>query len=434
MEDSEKRNSLALISASYDSSDSDSCSVISTVAQRFAERQTETLSSSSTSNSEDSDSEDSESDLESIICRKPSFIPKQIRVKGELSVQDLPPIEDLHITVKEEECLPFGKVYSIVDTLLVIQSLPDKPALNLDSVFFRYNGAPIGRIFDVFGPVKRPFYSVRFNTNKEILDKGLVVDTVLYAAPQTQHAQYVFAQNLMKEKGSDASWVNDCEPPAECLDYSDDEQERDSTRKQKKSVPIKEEKIDDELEVKKKYLSFEERMNKNNSLRNKYFNSRMRPSCSYKNRFDLGWHNRIEGPVKSGYGRAMEIRSPSGGGMLQMRAPMLIAPPPIAPQSPLRCSLPPQFPPDYHRPMFDPRYPPPGWSNTSTSMNFSLPSGRLPPPQPNMAAPPNIFYDRSPPPFIHPHQPFIPASQTPSAPGPPDSFYFSNYSNGDNSF
>uniref|UniRef100_T1I364 H/ACA ribonucleoprotein complex non-core subunit NAF1 n=1 Tax=Rhodnius prolixus TaxID=13249 RepID=T1I364_RHOPR len=226
-----RSDSLALISSIYDYS-SDSGSDNRSLVDGFSEHRSECFSSNSEHICSD-DTEESDSDLESIIAKKPTFIPKQIKVLGELNIKDLPPIEDLHISVKEEECIPFGKVYSIVDTLLVIQSLPDKPALNLDSIFFRHNGEPIGRIFDVFGPVKRPFYSVRFNTNDEIHEKGLEIDVVLYAAPDTKHIDYVFAQQLMKQKGSDASWVNDCEPPVECIDYSDDEEERNNRRKQK---------------------------------------------------------------------------------------------------------------------------------------------------------------------------------------------------------
>ena len=42
---------------------------------------------------------------------------KSIKAPGELDIDDLPPIKDLQISVKEDECLPFGKVHSIVETL-----------------------------------------------------------------------------------------------------------------------------------------------------------------------------------------------------------------------------------------------------------------------------------------------------------------------------
>ena len=48
----------------------------------------------------------------------------------------------------------------------------------------------------------------------------------VYFAPRTRHTAFVFVDALFKQKGSDASWENDQEPPEGYLDYSDDEQER----------------------------------------------------------------------------------------------------------------------------------------------------------------------------------------------------------------
>ena len=48
----------------------------------------------------------------------------------------------------------------------------------------------------------------------------------VYFAPRTRHTAFVFVDALFNQKGSDASWENDQEPPEGCLDYSDDEQER----------------------------------------------------------------------------------------------------------------------------------------------------------------------------------------------------------------
>ena len=48
----------------------------------------------------------------------------------------------------------------------------------------------------------------------------------VYFAPRTRHTAFVFVDALFKQKGSDASWENDQEPPEGYLDYADDEQER----------------------------------------------------------------------------------------------------------------------------------------------------------------------------------------------------------------
>lgn len=48
----------------------------------------------------------------------------------------------------------------------------------------------------------------------------------VYFAPRTKHTAYVFLEPLFQQRGSDASWENDQEPPEHCVDYSDDEEER----------------------------------------------------------------------------------------------------------------------------------------------------------------------------------------------------------------
>lgn len=39
------------------------------------------------------------------------------KVKGELEINDLPPIEELKVSVSEEECTQIGNITSIVDLL-----------------------------------------------------------------------------------------------------------------------------------------------------------------------------------------------------------------------------------------------------------------------------------------------------------------------------
>ncbi|KAG8226084.1 hypothetical protein J437_LFUL006391 [Ladona fulva] len=146
---------------------------------------------------------------------------------GEIQLTDLPPIEDLNICVPEEECIKIGEISSIVGELAVIQALPNTPALDIDSVLFLDHGkTTLGKIFDVLGPVKEPFYTVRFNSEHHARERGVTVGVDVFCAPRTDHTSYVFLTEMMKMKGSDASWEHNNEPPPLCVDYSDDEQER----------------------------------------------------------------------------------------------------------------------------------------------------------------------------------------------------------------
>ena len=120
--------------------------------------------------------------------------------------------------VKKSECQAIGLVSSLVDQLLVIESLPDLPALDLESVLFAIEEADgegqeqndelaaIGRVFDVIGPVTRPYYCVRFNSEEHIRSKNLRKGQQIFFAPKTEHTAFVFLEQLMKMKISDASW------------------------------------------------------------------------------------------------------------------------------------------------------------------------------------------------------------------------------------
>uniref|UniRef100_A0A8D9ADY4 H/ACA ribonucleoprotein complex non-core subunit NAF1 n=1 Tax=Cacopsylla melanoneura TaxID=428564 RepID=A0A8D9ADY4_9HEMI len=152
---------------------------------------------------------------------------KSTRNKGELDLDDLPPIEDLQISVPEDQCLPVGKILNIVDTLVLIKTLKNTPTLDLDSVLFLDKGQrTLGKIFDVIGPVSGPVYCVRFNSHQHIVDSNIKIDQDVYCAPQTEHTSYVPLPDLIKTRGSDASWEKDREPPVEVVEFSDDEEER----------------------------------------------------------------------------------------------------------------------------------------------------------------------------------------------------------------
>ena len=72
-----------------------------------------------------------------------------------------------------------------MDTLVVVQSMPGKPAVDLESVLFLDKGSrPLGKVFDVIGPVSLPLYCVRFNSHDHIKEAGVSVGTSVYVAPR----------------------------------------------------------------------------------------------------------------------------------------------------------------------------------------------------------------------------------------------------------
>lgn len=147
---------------------------------------------------------------------------EKLTTVGELKLSDLPPVEDLTISAPIEKLVKVGRVSSIVEVLVVIESVKSMPPLDLDTILFKQDGKPIGQIFDVFGSIREPHYSVRFTNANQIKEKGINIDESIFFLPQTDRAitKFAFVEELRKNKGTDASGEHDNERP-EGADDSD---------------------------------------------------------------------------------------------------------------------------------------------------------------------------------------------------------------------
>ncbi|KAK3797484.1 hypothetical protein RRG08_049315 [Elysia crispata] len=166
---------------------------------------------------------------------KPNMQKNRIRTEGEIFPEELPPLEYLMISPDESvEVEPLGVVSGIVGVLVVVKADNNSPALYDDTILFVEGRKPLGLIFETFGTVERPYYSVRFNNAADITEKGIEVGHRVYFAPKADNlTKYVFIAELRKVKCDDASWKNDNEVPAAHRDYSDDEEERKEKRRAK---------------------------------------------------------------------------------------------------------------------------------------------------------------------------------------------------------
>ncbi|KOB77340.1 H/ACA ribonucleoprotein complex non-core subunit NAF1 [Operophtera brumata] len=143
----------------------------------------EDISDSDESASSDTDSDvDSIKDVEEVLSSgdegtgvNKASKPEAPKVNGEMGLEDLPPIEDLAISLPAKETLKIG--------------------------------------------VTEPHYAIRFNTHQHVLERGVSIGADVFIAPESKLTSYVM-------KGSDASWKNDIEPPPSQVEYSDDEEER----------------------------------------------------------------------------------------------------------------------------------------------------------------------------------------------------------------
>uniref|UniRef100_G3T3A9 H/ACA ribonucleoprotein complex subunit n=1 Tax=Loxodonta africana TaxID=9785 RepID=G3T3A9_LOXAF len=161
-----------------------------------------------------------------------------LKTKDELLLDELPSVEELTIILPEDiELKPLGMVSSIIEQLVIIESMSSVPPVNEDTVIFRSDRQAAGKIFEIFGRVAHPFYVLRFNSSEHIESKGIKIKDTMYFAPSMKDfTQYVFTEKLKQERGSDASWKNDQEPPPEALDFSDDEKETEAKQRKKSQI------------------------------------------------------------------------------------------------------------------------------------------------------------------------------------------------------
>lgn len=92
----------------------------------------------------DSDNYDEDDDDLDLNHSRGQRKPNRCVTKGELTIDDLPPIEKLQISVDVNCLTQVGIVSSTLDKLVVIQSFKNVPVLDLDTVLFSREGCSIG--------------------------------------------------------------------------------------------------------------------------------------------------------------------------------------------------------------------------------------------------------------------------------------------------
>ncbi|KAI8840828.1 Gar1/Naf1 RNA binding region-domain-containing protein [Chytriomyces cf. hyalinus JEL632] len=166
-----------------------------------------------------------------------------LKTKNEM---DLPPIEKLDIVIPETADLKeIGEVFALVNNTLVIQSTPiESITLDADSILCTADRKVFGKVFETFGPVKEPMYSVLYSPDVNDV-KVEVGDKVFYVS---EMAKFVFAAQLKAMKGSDASNFYDEEVADHEREFSDDEQEQEfrAQRKLERKRNAKHNDADDE--------------------------------------------------------------------------------------------------------------------------------------------------------------------------------------------
>ncbi|KAJ3106416.1 hypothetical protein HDU97_006401 [Phlyctochytrium planicorne] len=154
-----------------------------------------------------------------------------VRTKNEIDV--LPPVEPIDVEIPSDAPLKeVGTISGHVESQVIIQSTIDgeSQVLDADTIILLQDRTIVGKIYETFGPVICPFYSVRFNTPEEI-DEKFKIGTKVYFIPFL--AKFVLTAHLRSLKGSDASNIHDEEVDDNELEFSDDEKEAEYKRAKK---------------------------------------------------------------------------------------------------------------------------------------------------------------------------------------------------------
>jgi rRNA processing protein Gar1 len=118
----------------------------------------------------------------------------------------LPPVEPINVTIPEDaKLIEVGCISGIVEDQVIVNSAlaGDSQVLDVDTILLFENRSILGRVFETFGPVAKPMYSVRFNSPADIDREKCKPGIQIFFIPNL--AKFVFTQQIRAIKGSDAS-------------------------------------------------------------------------------------------------------------------------------------------------------------------------------------------------------------------------------------
>lgn len=152
-------------------------------------------------------------------------------IKSKNELQILPPVPPVDATLEpHHQTLPVGIVTSIVGARVIVEGVEKHDPLNEGSILWLTESRkPLGLVDEIFGPVKNPYYIVRYNSESEV-PLGIHEGTLVSFVPE--FADHVLNNKDLYKKGYDASGANDEELSDE-MEFSDDEKEAEYRRMQK---------------------------------------------------------------------------------------------------------------------------------------------------------------------------------------------------------
>ncbi|ORZ41516.1 Gar1/Naf1 RNA binding region-domain-containing protein [Catenaria anguillulae PL171] len=165
----------------------------------------------------DPDADDDEADPSS----KPGEV---LRTANEIATPEIAPVDNVVIT-PDMPLEVAGHVHMIVqDQVIILSSQPgDQRVLDDGTVLVFDDRTVLGRLFETFGPVAKPMFSVRFASPAQINKERVVKGKTVYYVPDL--SVWALTDQLRQMRGCDASNAFDEEVGDKEMEFSDDEEE-----------------------------------------------------------------------------------------------------------------------------------------------------------------------------------------------------------------
>ncbi|XP_024395734.1 uncharacterized protein [Physcomitrium patens] len=150
-------------------------------------------------------------------------------------VTDLPPVPEIEAVLEPNQVpCEVGVISSIMDKQVIVEAVEHEMVLNEGSILWlTEHRKPLGIVDEVFGPVKKPYYVIRYNKAADVPDKASKGATVGFVQ---EFASFVLKDDAeLRKKGYDASGQHDEEISDE-EEFSDDEKEEEAKRLRKQAA------------------------------------------------------------------------------------------------------------------------------------------------------------------------------------------------------
>ncbi|KAL6618971.1 hypothetical protein ACP70R_034110 [Stipagrostis hirtigluma subsp. patula] len=147
-------------------------------------------------------------------------------IRSKHEAEALPPVPKIEIQLESHhQTLPVGAISAIMGERVIVEGSVQHNPLNEGSILWiTESRTPLGIVDELFGPVKNPYYLVRYNSEEEV-PAGIGVGTNVSFV--VEFADHILNMKELYAKGYDGSADNDEDDEPE---FSDDEQEAEYKR------------------------------------------------------------------------------------------------------------------------------------------------------------------------------------------------------------